>query len=169
MLVRNSSVFDCDLIFIWLEVNREGNVAAEAIVRVGLIEQNPSGNCIASGCWDRRNLEHDNRFRDGVEGVVNGFIGMVLMVGVGEMEEGRVSKANGNTMPHSLSLHIPLTLRTELNVTVPEVAEEEGSTAESGAKIPGCMAMPVGKLRVPPCCSSLEMKFPFVSKMWILW
>ena len=84
--------------------------------------------------------------------------------------DGRVREANCNTLPPSPSPYIlPLTLRTELNVVVPEVAEERGITAESGAKIPGWMAMPDGKLRVPPCRSSLEMKFPLVSKMWILW
>ena len=73
---------------------------------------------------------------------------MVLMVG--EEAEGRVREANGKALPSSLSLHIlPLTLRNELNVTVPEVAEEGGVTAESGAKIPGWMAIAVGKRRSP--------------------
>ena len=95
---------------------------------------------------------------------------MVLIMVVGVVAKGRVREANGNRMPNSLSLCIRLiTLSSELKVTFPEVAEEGGITVERGAKIPGWMAMPVGKLRSPVCCSSLEMKFPFVSKMWILW
>ena len=75
---------------------------------------------------------------------------MVLIVEVNRVSEGRVREANSNTLHHSLSLHIlPLTLRTELNVTVPEVAEDGGMTAESGAKIPGWMAIAVGKRRSP--------------------
>ena len=60
MLVCNSSVFDCDLVFIWLEIQREGNVAAEAIVRIGRIEQNASKNRFASRRWNGGNVEHVN-------------------------------------------------------------------------------------------------------------
>ena len=60
MLVRYTSVFDCDLVFIRLEIQREGNVAAEAIVRIGRIEQNPSRNRFASRRWNGGNLEHVN-------------------------------------------------------------------------------------------------------------